>query len=231
MGIQGPPGLRGLPGAPPPNSGGVLYTRWGRTACPSTPGTELVYAGRVGGSWYGNTGGGANYLCLPEDPLYLTYQPGVQDVSPIFGTEYQAFGGQPLRAVHNHNVPCAVCFSSMRETVLMLPAKPTCPPSWTLEYAGYLMLAHRSSNHHRTMYECVDKDPDCIPGSAADTNGAVFYHTEANYNGMPCPPYDPIRVQFCLTKLCYQYTKNSSNHFLGIYMAKTIAAHHPHKAL
>ncbi len=197
IGIQGPPGLRGLPGAPPPNSGGVLYTRWGRTACPGTPGTELVYAGRVGGSWYGNTGGGANYLCMPDDPQYLTYEPGVQDVSPIFGTEYQAYGGQPLRAVHDHNVPCAVCFSSMRETVLMLPAKPTCPPSWTLEYAGYLMSTHRSSNHHRTMYECVDKDPDCIPGSAGNTDGAVFYHTEANCNGMPCPPYDPQKELTC----------------------------------
>ena len=52
-GIQGPPGPQGLPGSSPvPNSGGGLYTRWGRTTCPSTPGTELVYAGRVGGSWW-----------------------------------------------------------------------------------------------------------------------------------------------------------------------------------
>ena len=132
---------------------------------------------------------------MPEDPQYMNYRPGVQDTSPIFGTEYEVHGG-PLSAVHNHNVPCAVCFSSMRETVLMLPAKPTCPPSWTLEYAGYLMSTYRI-NHYRTMYECVDKDPDCIPGSAADTHGAVFYHTEASCNGMPCPPYDPQKELTC----------------------------------
>ena len=79
----------------------------------------------------------------------------------------------------------------------MLPAKPTCPPYWTLEYAGYLMSGYKTNNNQRTMYECVDKDPDCIPGSAADTNGALFYHTEANCNGMPCPPYDPQKELTC----------------------------------
>ena len=133
---------------------------------------------------------------MPEDPHYSNYEPGVQNYSPIYGTEYHPYGG-PLRAVHDHNVPCAVCFSSMRETVLMLPAKPTCPPSWTLEYAGYLMSNYRSGNYYRTMYECVDKDSEGIPGSAGSTDGALFYHTEANCNGMPCPPYNPQKELTC----------------------------------
>ena len=52
-------------------------------------------------------------------------------------------------------------------------------------------------NHHRTMYECVDKNPDSVPGSASDTNGAFFYHVEANCNGMLCPPYDPQKELTC----------------------------------
>ena len=144
-----------------------------------------------------NTGGGANYLCMPEDPQYLSYLPGVQNFNPIYGTEYQLNSGGPLSAVHNHNVPCAVCFSSMRETVLMMPAKPTCPPSWTLEYAGYLMSNYGSSSHYRTMFECVDKDPESIPGSAGSTDGALFYQAEANCNGLPCPPYDPQKELTC----------------------------------
>ena len=38
---MGEPGIQGPPGPPGPSSGGVIYTRWGRTTCPDTPGTEL----------------------------------------------------------------------------------------------------------------------------------------------------------------------------------------------
>ena len=39
-------------GPPGPSRGGVVYTRWGKSTCPSVPGTQLVYAGRAGGSHY-----------------------------------------------------------------------------------------------------------------------------------------------------------------------------------
>jgi len=44
------------------------------------------------------------------------------------------------------------------------------------------------------MFECVDRNPDSVPGSAANTRGAVFYPEEANSNGhgMPSPPYNRI---------------------------------------
>ena len=29
-----------------------------------------------------------------------------------------------------------------------------------------------------TMYECVDKNPESVPGSASNANGAVLYHIE-----------------------------------------------------
>ena len=67
-GEHGKEGKVGPPGPPGPASGGVLYTRWGKSSCPNTPGTELVYAGRTGGSFFNQEGGGANYLCMPEDP-------------------------------------------------------------------------------------------------------------------------------------------------------------------
>ena len=87
MGEQGPPG---------PSSGGVTYIRWGRTTCPNTAGTELVYAGRAAGTHYNQKGGTNDYLCLPEEPQYLEYKPGVQGVSPIHGAEYQTSNYQPL---------------------------------------------------------------------------------------------------------------------------------------
>ena len=55
-GVQGPAGERrpagatGAQGPPGPRSGGATYIRWGRTTCPDTEGTELVYAGWAAGS-------------------------------------------------------------------------------------------------------------------------------------------------------------------------------------
>ena len=187
-------------GPPGPTTGGVVYTRWGRTTCPSTSGTQLLYAGRAAGSWYNQRGGGANYLCLPEQPQYSTYTAGVQGGRAyLYGAEYQTRGGDngPLRSFHDHNVPCAVCYTSSRETIVMIPARLTCPSSWTREYYGYLMAEYHG--HHRTTFECVDISPQSIPGSIASTDGALFYHTEVKCNhGIPCPPYDTQKEVTCV---------------------------------
>ena len=109
----------------------------------------------------------------------------------VYGAEYET-GGAPLRAVNQHNVPCSVCYASTR-----VPAKTQCPSTWTLEYSGYLMSEARWNSYSRTMYECIDKNPDSVPGSASSTNGALFHHVEANCNGMLCPPYDPQKELTC----------------------------------
>ena len=41
------------------------------------------------------------------------------------------------------------------------------------------------TSHRRTMFECVDQNPESVPGSIANTNGALFYHTEVKCNGIP----------------------------------------------
>ena len=182
----------------------MVYTRWGRTTCPSTSGTQLLYAGRAAGSHYSEQGGGANYLCLPDQPQYSTYTAGTQTGRAyLYGAEYQTGGGAtyngPLHSFHDHNVPCAVCYTSTRETVVMIPARLTCPSSWTLEYYGYLMAERYIPNHHRTMFECVDQSPQSVPGSIADTNGVLFCHTEVKCNhGIPCPPYDTQKEVTCV---------------------------------
>ena len=202
-GASGPPGRdgrdgeRGEPGPLGSRTGGVTYTRWGKTTCPDVPGTQMVYSGRTGGSWYGHTGGGANYLCMPDIPEYGRYSPGVQGWTRIFGTEYQTTNAL-LPQRQNNNVPCVVCDASTRERVLMIPARLTCPDTWTREYNGYLMSSYHGDHHYRTMFECVDGEPDAIPGLAANTDGAVFYHAEASSNGMPSPPYDPQKELTCV---------------------------------
>ena len=46
-GVKGEAGPRGFTGAPGPKSGGVVYTRWGNSTCPTVSGTERIYSGRV----------------------------------------------------------------------------------------------------------------------------------------------------------------------------------------
>ena len=186
-GIQGPRGETGEQGPPAAMKGGATYTRWGKTACPTVSGTELVYSGITAGSHYTHTGGGANYLCLPPDPQFGKYVVGHQSHAHLFGTEYETNNDPFLQAVNEYNAPCAVCYVSTRVTALMLPARMECPTSWTLEYSGYLMSDYHG--HKRTMFECVDSNPDTIPGSSANTDGALFYLVEAVCNGIPCGPY------------------------------------------
>ena len=187
-GEKGDPGTRGPQG---PSGGGVTYTRWGRTTCPSTPETELVYTGYAAGSGYTEKGGGSNYLCLPKIPLYLTTVSGTPHPwrGYLHGVEYQ--GPRSLPVPSNHEAPCAVCHTAARSSVLMVPARHVCPSSWTLEYSGYLMSA--SAGHDtRSMFECVDKNPESVPGTSSNTNGAHFYYTEpicTPAGGIPCPPY------------------------------------------
>ena len=76
----------------------------------------------------------------------------------------------------------------------MIPAKTRCPSTWTLEYSGYLMSAYRGNDRHSTMYECVDKNPDSVPGSAANTWGALFH---------------PVAMECCVHFMIVIHRKNS----------------------
>ena len=177
-----------------PKTGGVVYTRWGKKACPDNTGAELLYEGITGGSSFDHPGGGANYVCLPKTPQYLS-----SHVPPYYslmhGTEYHDHGGI-FSGTHNHNPPCAVCYTA-KEVKLMIPAITSCPSDWTLEYKGYLM-AERDVHKRNAVFECVDENPESIDGSGVDTNGAMFFFTLTTCNGLPCPPYVNKRPITCV---------------------------------
>ena len=80
----------------------------------------------------------------------------------------------------------------------MIPARITCPSSWMEEYEGYLMA---TNNNHKSnvVYECVDKNAETVPGSYANTDGALFYHVVATCGtGLPCHPYVTNKVITCV---------------------------------
>ena len=55
------------------------------------------------------------------------------------------------------------------------------------------------SYNHRAMFECVDRYPQSVPGSAQRTHSGLFYHVEAKCNaGIPCPPYNAEKEITCV---------------------------------
>ena len=192
IGVTGPAGGPGPRGPPGPGNGGLVYTRWGKTSCSNVSGAQLVYSGRVGKAQY-NRGGGGNYQCMPNDPEYSTYKSGVQGHSYVMGVEYDF----PVKSsADNFDASCAVCHVPTRGAVMMIPAKLTCPTSWTKEYSGYLMSSYYTRKS--ATFECVDSSFEPIPGSGADTNPGIFYHVEAVCNGLSCPPYVAEKELTCV---------------------------------
>ncbi len=61
---------------------------------------------------------------------------------------------------------------------------------------GYLMSAH-FVHAGRTMYECVDRSIESVPGSQSYAVGGRFYHVEA-CNGMACPSYNSEKEFNCV---------------------------------
>ena len=98
-------------------------------------------------------------------------------------------------ALEHDDVPCAVCYVSTRETVLMIPGKYTCPQNWTREYYGWLMAEYH--NHHRSTFECVDSVPETIAGGGGIYYGALFLHVEPRCGSLPCPPYETHKEMTC----------------------------------
>ena len=159
----------------------------------------LLPLGIMGGEHYTHPGGGANYLCLPQNPKYDKYKNGHQSSGYVYGAEYEVsdHNGDPFkRNLHDHDAPCVVCFVKSRGSMLMMPARNDCPSGWTEEYHGYLMTSYH--NHkHSSDFVCVDGDPEYVPGSHADKNGALLYAVEGVCGSLPCLPYVTGRELTC----------------------------------
>ena len=168
--------------------------------CTESPYADfLCVLGIMGGEHYTHHGGGANYLCLPHNPKYDKYKDGHQYAGYVYGTEYEVsqYNGVPFkRKLQDHDAPCVVCFTKSRGSMLMMPARNDCPSGWTEEYHGYLMT-ERHSHRHSSDFICVDGDPEYVPGSHADKNGALLYAVEGRCGSLPCLPYVDGRELTC----------------------------------
>ena len=100
---------------------------------------------------YTSTGGAAEYICLPRDPIWGQYEDGVQQYSTgVYGTEYQLnkrtlsnFFETNIRQSYD-DAPCAVCRAS-RSNVVMIQGRNQCYVGWTKEYHGYLAAGNEGN--------------------------------------------------------------------------------------
>ena len=135
---------------------------------------------------------------MPDNPDYIPETAGVTVpyFSIVRGAEYEFFAG-PLANLTQHNAPCAVCFVPTRSATIMVPAKTTCPSSWTREYYGYLTTDAERHTHRRSTYTCLDISPELVAGTSADTNPSLFHYTIADCSGFLCLPFESGRILSC----------------------------------
>ena len=194
-GARGPQGPQGSPGLISSISMGTTYVRWGRTTCPNTPGTALVYTGWAAGSHWNDRGGGSNRLCVTKQPQTLQSAADSSYHGFLYGAEYGAYNDVPYQRVHDDDVPCALCCTATRSKVFMLPGRYTCPSGWTREYYGYLTAERHL--HHRMTFECMDVSPETVTGGQYGHHGAIFSHVEPRCGSLPCPPYEEESEMTC----------------------------------
>ena len=63
-------------------------------------------------------------------------------------------------------------------------------------------MTERINHTRNAVYECVDKDVKDIPGSIANTDGALFYHVQAQCDSLLCPLYDKVKEIACALWQC-----------------------------
>lgn len=140
----------------------------------------------IGSPSFNSQGGGSNFLCLPFDPDWLDndYTRSVPD-SKITSVEYIS-GDNGLFANFNYylkRAECALCQSITHPTVVMIPAKTSCPSDWKREYYGYLMSSGDQHNHSLN-YICVISDSSYLKhADAAEVGGLAFVRADCSGSG------------------------------------------------
>ncbi|XP_063443021.1 short-chain collagen C4-like [Mytilus trossulus] len=174
---------------------GVTYVRWGKKTCPEK--SDIVYTGQVGGNYYGNKGGGSNYLCLPSDPENGEAYSYAND--ELYGAEYEIdsktkTSGLPT-SLYDKEVPCSVCRRKGKVSVLMIPGRKSCYNGWHSEYNGFLMSEHKTYNNKD--FICMDGHAKPFDSRSSGENGALLYPVRAKCGSLRCPPYKDNTEVLC----------------------------------
>ena len=158
----------------------VSYIRWGNSTC--GPEATTMYSGYAAGGYRTQKGSPANLLCLPPDPQY--YDPSSSGSQYLYGVEYEISGVNDH--AYDRNMPCALCLAVGRSAMVMIPSHYECPAGWYKEYDGYIMTKYYNYEGS-SMYNCVDKNLEQIPGSGGSQEGHEIHtvYAECGYY-FPC---------------------------------------------
>ena len=146
----------------------------------------------MAGHYYSDNSGGAEFLCLPHDVQWAQHGNSFTSDGHLYGTEIEMHTGT---GQNNQDAPCCLCKTN-RSTSVMIPARTTCFPGWTLEYTGYLAAGQRTSS--LTNYVCLDAHPEPIDGGGKSNDESVIHNVQAQCGSLPCPPYADSRQLACV---------------------------------
>jgi hypothetical protein len=192
-GTAGTDGIKYPDGSLQTRAPGIVYTRWGRTTCPS--GATLLYAGYAAGGHYGHVGSGANTVCLNSVPTWGQYNDGDQNGALLYGVEYENQGAVgALAGLHDYDLRCSVCYRQDTTISFWNWGSQTCPSGWTPEYTGYIVANHYTQ--YKSEFVCMDGASEAT-GSNANSNGSLWYTTEYECGSLPCPPFVQNREATC----------------------------------
>lgn len=152
--------------------------------------------GTAGGSSYSQSGGSADYVCLPRDPQWSKYDDAASSHGAfMYGAEYEDNFFASTNRI-NSDVPCAVCRSHNTAHV-MIPGRMECYKNWTVEYKGYLAGGNYNSPNANN-FVCVDGEIDTVFHSQGNEDGKLFYQVEGACGSLSCPPYVNHRELTCV---------------------------------
>ena len=180
----------------------TTFIQWGRTDCPSSSSVSIIYSGYAASGRYDHSGSGANTLCLSPSPDWTgsSTSTGNDNGGLIYGTEFQGsgygvatYGVYSSAQMQDYDGRCATCLVSGNTATMMVPGTVACPAGWALQYWGYLMSSHYTQT--KSEFVCVANNPT-RDGSAADSNGNLWYPVEAELGSLTAP-YQQDREIVC----------------------------------
>ena len=143
--------------------------------------------GFAGGSYYSESGGGNNSLCLHSDPIFSATDEARDSRVEVHGGEYR---DPPNMMLDSHVT---------RRSVLMIPGTNLCNEGWTTEYVGQISATRTHNDHHRTEFVCMGDDPEMTAYSSPDFDrGALFYPAQVICGSLPCIPYVEDKDLLCV---------------------------------
>ncbi|CAL1298779.1 unnamed protein product [Larinioides sclopetarius] len=175
-------------------TGTGTYTRWGSKECTDSPMLFKLHTGFMAATTNKGTGGGTDYLCLPENPEFPENEPDFgSDVSTVLsGVKYGLMDDHPF-SVHDaryffgKGVPCAMCHMTNRTLVHVFPAEDECPEDWIYEYSGYMMAGSNLPGSHVCFSDPPESYEENVEEQQAHTLSIL--HIANKDGGLAKPPY------------------------------------------